>query len=142
MPPLTSDVLTVFRRQVADGVTPITWDKPTINAAFQDTDDVLQATGFAASTFVTVTTTTDPRAQNVKTALDAGQIASNLVPVVEDWLQLNPPSVTTRSVDVSGIQAFVAANRPAFAAAVSAMPSGQRVKVIRLAIRRRVEAVV
>ncbi len=142
MPPLPPITLTALRRQIGEGVTPVTWDKPTVNAALQDTDDVLQATGFDASSIVAVSTRTDARAQTVKTALDAGQIPGNLVPVVEDWLQENPPSVTRRSVDVTGIQAFVAANRPAFTIAVRAMPTGQRVKVIRAVVRRRVEAAV
>ncbi len=139
---LTTDELTALRREVSDGIVPVTWDKPAINAALQGSEDVLEAQAFDATTFVTVTTTTSTRAQNVKTALDGGQIPANLVPIVEDWLQAHPPSRTTRSVDASGLIAWVTANRLAFAAAVAGMPSAQRVKIVRLVVGRRVEAAV
>ena len=138
---LAPEELTALRREAARDEHP-DWDKPTINAALQGSEDVLEAQAFDATTFVTVTTVTSARAQNVKTALDAGQIPANLVPVVEDWLEEHPPSVTSRSVDTAGIASFVTANRPAFAAAVAGMPTAQRTKVIRLVVRRRVEAVV
>ena len=139
---LTPDELAALRRAVSDSIVPVTWDKPTINAALQDTEDVLEAQAFDASTLVAVANTTSTRAQNVKTALDEGQIAANLVPVVEDWLVEHPPSESTRSVDATGIASFVTANRPSFAAAVAAMPLAQRAKVVRLIVRRWVEAVV
>ena len=139
---LTPDELTALRRQVSAGVVPVTWDKPTLNTALQGAEDLLETQAFDTTPFVTLTSTTSPRAQNVKTALETGQIPANLVPVVEDWLKDHPPSVTVRSMDRNAIRAWVTANRPAFASAVDGMPEAQRVKVVRLVVRRRVEAVV
>ena len=55
---LTTKQLALMRREVGEGVVPITWDKPTINAALQGADDVLETRGFDATTFVSVVTTT------------------------------------------------------------------------------------
>ena len=138
---LTPDELTALRRAAARDEHP-DWDKPTINTALQSTEDVLEAQAFDASAFVTVRTTTSTRAQQIVAALAAGRIPADLIPVVEDWLVEHPASVTVRSVDVNGISAWVTANRPDFVAAVAGIPNTQRAKVIRLIVKRRVEAAV
>ncbi len=138
---LTPNDLTALRRAVARDEHP-DWDKPTINAALQGAEDVLEAQAFDASAFVTEVTSVDTRSQQVEAALSAGQIPVNLVPVVEDWLDDHPPSETVRSVSTNEILAWVAANGPSFANAVAGMPATQRAKVVRLIVVRRVEAVV
>ena len=138
---LTPDELTALRRETARDEHP-DWDKPTINAALQGAEDVLEAQAFDATAFVTVTTTVNTAAQLVEAALSAGQIPASLVPVAEDWLVGHPPSVSDRSVDTHGIHAWGALNQPAFVTAVAGMPVAQRAKVVRLVVRRRVEAVV
>ena len=130
-----------LRQALALGEHP-TWDKPTVNAALQGAEDVLETQGFDASVFVTVVDATDARAERVEAALAATRIPADLVPVVEDWLLEHSPSTTTRSLAGDGVRAWVTANRRDFAAAVSGMPTDQRVKIIRLVIERRVEAVV
>ena len=139
---LTTSELVALRRAVGEGVVPITWDKTTINTATQDAENVLEALGFDATRFVTEATTTNVRAQNVKAALAAGQIASNIVPVVEDWLLEHPPSVTLLSIGTAAITSFITANRTVLIAAVAGMPVGQQAKTIQAVIRRRVEAAV
>ena len=139
---LTTKQLALMRREVGDGVVPVTWDKPTINTALQGAEDVLEAQGFDATAFVAAATRTDARAQTVKDDLDGNRIPFTLVSVVEDWLIEHPPFVTKRSVDVDGIRTWAAGNRPAFAAAVARMPSAQRREVVLSVIRRRVEAVI
>lgn len=138
---LTPDELTAMRREAARGEHP-DWDKPTINAALQAAEDVLETQPFDASALVTVVTSVDTRSQQVEAALSAGQIPADLVPLVEDWLAGNPTSKTLRSVDTDGIIAWVTTNGPAFATAVAGMPTAQRTKVIRLVASRRVEAMV
>lgn len=142
MATLTPEELAALRREVGEGVVPITWDKPTINAALQGAEDVLEARGFDATAFVALATTRDARAQTMKDDLDGMRIPANLRPVVEDWLIEHPPFVTRRSVDVDGIRTWIAGNRPAFAAVLAGMPSSQRREVVLSAIRRRVEAAV
>lgn len=138
---LTLDELVALRQEAARGEEP-DWDKPAINTALQGVEDVLEAQVFDATPFVAEVVTTDVRAQGVKAELDAGQIPTGLMPVVEDWLDENPPSMTTRSANNNGIDAHVNSNMPAFLAAVSGMPANQRAKIIRLVIQRRVEMVV
>lgn len=142
MAALTPNELAALRRKVGASVVPIIWDKTTLNTATQGVEDVLEAQGFDAVPLVAETVVNNARAQGVKSDLDAGLIPSGLVPVVEDWLAEHPPSVVTRSVNDSAIAAHVTSNMPTFLAAVSGMPAAQRVKLIRLVIRRRVEAAV
>lgn len=142
MATLTTQELAVLRREVGDGVVPITWDKATINAALQGVEDVLEAQAFDASSFVAVDVVTDARAQSVKGDLDGNRIPFTLRPVVEDWLVENTPSTTSRSVDITGIATWAQDNQAAFATVVSAMPNDQQAKIVRLIVRRRVEVVV
>lgn len=51
---LTVKELAALRRAVGEGVVPITWDKTTINTATQGVEDILEAQGFDAASFVTV----------------------------------------------------------------------------------------
>lgn len=136
---LTDNDLVLLRRQMALGVV-VTWGKPTINAALQAIEDVLEAQLFDASVMVKETIRTDSEAQDVKTRLDGGEVSLALVPVVEDWLLAHPPSVTTRTVDDDEIAITADRDRALFDSAVSIMPFDQRDKLIELVMHRRVEA--
>ena len=139
---LTTRELALMRREIGEGVVPITWDKAAINAALQGSEDVLEAQAFDATTFVTVTVTNNAEAQVVQDALDTGRYAANAVPLARFYLREHPASVSRRSVDRAGIGAFVQANQADFVVAVSRMPNNRRRPVVRAVIKRRVEAAV
>jgi len=139
---LTSQELSALRRAVGDGVVPITWGKPTINADLQGAEDVLETLAFAAAAYVIETTVINPDAQLVQTALDTNQYIDNMRPLVRSWLEEHPAEVTTRVVNAAGISAYVKANLGEFPLAVFRVPDDQRVKLIELVATRRVEAAV
>lgn len=139
---LTSGELAALRRAVGDGVVPVTWDKPTINMATQGVEDVLEGLAFDATTFVSVVTTTDARAETVKDDLDGNRIPLTLRPVVEDWIAENPLSISVRSVNESEITNFITLHRAALIAAVVGMPPDRKAQTVLAVIKRRVEAVV
>ena len=142
-PLLTGKDLAALRRKVGKGVVPITWDKSTINEASQGVEDVLVDQAFDATALVIVRIDNDAEAQQVKDDLDSGtKIPLSLVPIVEDWLLENPPSVTVRLVDTLGILNYVADNRGLFATAVAKMPNGRRDKVVEAVVTLMVEAAV
>lgn len=140
---LTSSDLANLRRQVGNGVVPITWSKSTINAATQGVDDVLEAQAFDANTLVSVVITTNAEAQQVTDDLESGtKIPISLVPIVQSWLKQNPISLTVRSLDKEGVVNYVVANKSLFATAVAGMPSSQQTKVVEAVVTLRVKGAV
>jgi hypothetical protein len=139
---LTTTELAALRRQIGEGVVPITWDKNTINAATQGVEDVLEAQGFDASTLVAVTTVANPDSQEVLDELTASRLPAGVRRIAEAFLRDNPASVTTRSVDNGAIADFLRDNSAVFTRAVAGMPGPVRNKLVRAVIKRRVEAVV
>ena len=141
MATLTPTELAKLRQALSRGVT-VTWDKSTINTVSQAVEDMLSGMSFDPVPHVLEIITTNARSQAVKDALDASQIPTTLIPIVEDWLVENPPSITTRSVNNASLAEFITTNRESFDTAMEGMPPEQREKLIRLVVLPRLEAVV
>ena len=136
---LTIDSLVTLRQALAVGANP-SWLKTTANTAFQSVEDALEALAFDPETQISVGTIINARAQAVKDQLNS--VSPSILPIVEDWLEENPPSRTTRAVNTSGLDAWVRINVGMFSVAVSGMPADQHERIIRLVALRRVERAV
>ena len=114
MATLTSDELVRLRRAVASGEYP-SWTKAEINVVFQVIEDELDVLDFDAALFVDEVVRENAKAQKVQDAVAARTISADILPVIEDWLADNPPSVTVRSMDTQGIIDWASTNISRFA---------------------------
>ena len=134
---LSPESLASLRRELALDQHP-SWVKSTANAAFQAVEDILEALAFDPVPLIIETATPNARAQIVQTEIDGGRVSIGALPVVEQWLDDNPPLSTVREIDDGALNSWVIANTGALGTAVQAMPVDQRSRVIRLMALRRV----
>ena len=139
---LAPDELASLRRKLARQISPQTWDKPRVNAAFQAVEDVRVSLALDPNDAVDVRTTTDGRAQAVASARAAGRYSNDILPLVDDWLVEHPETRTVRSVDEARLTASFVSNQAAFDPAVADMPVGVRDATVLTVLRFRVEEVV
>ena len=89
-------------------------DRAGRNTAFQNIEDAIVASGLDLNTLVSEQVETDAAAQVQKDSLDAGNVPVDLVPVVNFYLEENPPAVTHRTIDEMARDVWIAANTPLF----------------------------
>lgn len=131
-----------LRQECAAGISPVTWDKPTINAALQGVEDVIDGMVFDPESLVTKTVNKgDARVPAIQAELDAATVSTALIPVVEEWVKSNKDQ-TVRTIDAAAVTNWINSNKAAFASAVSKMPTNQQENVIRSVINKRVKAVI
>ncbi len=127
-----------LRHRFAKGQEP-DWDKPAANITSQRVEDALIAGGFDPTDFVLATNTTNARSQTVADGLAGGLVPAWEIPIVEDYLVVNPPSVTSKAVDETKVVDWLAANRGVINGATRDMPPAQRSRVAQIIAEWRVE---
>lgn len=140
MPVLTSEQLAKMRQALARGKDEVTWDKATVNVAFQGVEDVIEAQALDANTLITETVLMDARAQQVDDALTANRIPVDLVPVIEDWLVVHPTSTTTRAINQTSVNQWLGSNRSVLNLGVGSLPAPVRTEAIQVVLNSRLEA--